>query len=111
MLRKYLLEPLNGIGSGLEFDWDSDTGELQGKDAKVVRRFVEVAIRSGVALGHPYPTRYELKDPLHRPSELAVLLGNAFKLSPDLQAAYPACGEPSRSSAVIASSGSGLLKR
>jgi len=89
MLRKYRLEPLNGIGSALEFEWDSETGQLEGPDANVVKRFVEHAMRSGVGLGHPYPTPYDLKDPLHRPSELAVLLGNTFRLPPDLQAAYP----------------------
>lgn len=89
MLRKYRLEPLSGIGSALEFEWDSETGQLEGPDANVVKRFVEVAMRSGVGLGHPYPTRYDLKDPLRRPSELAALLGNTFRLSPDLQAVYP----------------------
>lgn len=88
MLRKYSLEPLSGVGANLEFEWDQETAELRGRDADVVLRYVEQATRAGVALGHPYPTPYEIVEPLRRPGELAVLLGNAFKLPPELQTAY-----------------------
>jgi len=89
MLRRYRLEPLNGLGEALEFAWDPETGELTGRDAIVVRRHAEQAAKRGLALGHPYPTAYDIVDPLRRPGELAVLLGNVFKLPADLRAAYP----------------------
>jgi hypothetical protein len=86
---QYTLEPIDGSGEPLEFEWDPATGELAGRDAHAVRGWAEQAQRNGYATGHPHPTRYVAKDPLRSRSEMAVILGNVWWLSPDLMDAYP----------------------
>ena len=88
-MRSYELEPLYGFGPTLVFEWDQETGELRGRDEARVRALVERALRDHVAMGKPYPTPFEMTDPLRKPSELAVLLGNAWRLPLDLRRAYP----------------------
>jgi hypothetical protein len=89
MRRSYRLEPANGIGPVLEFEWDSDTGELSGPAAAGIRATVEDAQRAGRVMGLPIPTLYKISDPLHRPSEMAVILGTLWRLPPDLAVVYP----------------------
>lgn len=73
----------------LEFEWDPETGELAGRDADEVRRYAEEAKRQGYWTGHPRSTPYRIEDPLRRPAEMAVILGNAWRLPPELAAVYP----------------------
>lgn len=89
MRRKYSLQPRNGLGPPLEFEWDQATGELAGRNAEEVRTLAQDAKRAGYWSGHPLPTPYAVSDPLRRPGELAVVLGNVWRLPEDLQAAYP----------------------
>lgn len=89
MFRSYALEPLNGAGAQLVFEWDPDTGQLRGRDAAHVREQAELAKKAGYMLGHPHPTPYKIGAPLRRASELAVILGNLYRLPPDLADAYP----------------------
>jgi hypothetical protein len=89
MRRSYRLEPANGIGPVLEFEWDPGTGELFGPAAQGIRATVEDAQRAGRVMGLPIPTLYEISDPLRTPSEMAVILGTLWRLPPDLAAAYP----------------------
>jgi hypothetical protein len=88
MRRKYSLQPY-GNGPDLVFEWDPETGELWGQDAEQVRRMAAEAKRAGCVTGHPYPSPYEVFDPLRRPSELAVILSILWKLPPDLIKALP----------------------
>ncbi|MBV5337869.1 MAG: hypothetical protein J0653_08105, partial [Deltaproteobacteria bacterium] len=62
---------------------------VRGESAAQVIHLAELAQRSGGVTGHPYPTEYDITDPLHFPSEMAVVLGNYWILPPDLAAAYP----------------------
>lgn len=89
MYRDYRLAPLNGVGEPLTFEWDPETGALRGRDAARVQAIAEESAARGFALGHPYPTHYPIADPLHRPDEMAVLLGNHWRILEDLQAVYP----------------------
>lgn len=89
MRRKYRLESFNQEMLTLEFEWDPDTGDISGTDAQLVCAAAEAAREAGYAIGHPYPTPYKVSDPLRRPSELAVILGNAWRSVGDLAAAYP----------------------
>jgi hypothetical protein len=88
MRRKYALQP-HGKGPDLVFEWDSETGQVWGQDAEEVRQAALSAQRAGYAMGHPQPTPYAISDPLRRPGELAVVLGNLWKLPADLADAYP----------------------
>lgn len=89
MRRSYSLAPLNGVGPALVFEWDPVTGDVTGRDAGEVLGMADDAKRAGFWMGHPHPTAYPVFDPLRRPAELAVVLGNVYRLSEDLAAAYP----------------------
>lgn len=90
MFRPYSLEPLNGVGPALQFEWDPSTGSVRGEGADYVRAVAAHAQHAGYALGHPHPTPYSITNPLSKPAELAVILGNVWRLPKDLAAAYPA---------------------
>ena len=93
MFRSYKLQPLRGEGDSLVFEWDPDTGGIRGSGAPYVRQLAQLPLLDGVALGHPYPTPYPITDPLRKPAELAVILGNAWHLPDDLARAYPCLAE------------------
>ncbi len=90
MFRTYSLEPLNGVGPALQFEWDPSTESVRGEGADYVRAVAAHAQQVGYMLGHPYPTPYSITNPLSTPAELAVILGNVWRLTEDLAAAYPA---------------------
>ncbi len=89
MFRNYTLQPATAHDQPLEFEWNQETGELRGKSADIVAGMCRQAIREGWITGHPHPTDYEITDPLRRPVEMAVVLGQYWRLGGDLQAAYP----------------------
>lgn len=89
MYRRYRLEPLTGAHRPIEFEWDAGAGELRGPDADQVRQLAQDAKRAGEVIGHPYPTAHRVSDPLRRPEEMAVVLGNAWRLDGELATAYP----------------------
>lgn len=90
MFRSYKLTSISpAIGESIEFDWDPETGELRGPGADRVRDLARAAKRRGWADAAPLPWSYPVSDPLRRPVELAVVLGNWYRLPPDLRAVYP----------------------
>ena len=90
MFRSYYLRPLQtGRSDALQFEWDSESGDLRGSSADRVRQLAHDAQAVGIAVGHPHPTVYEITDPFRIPGQMAVLLGNEWELPPDLTAAYP----------------------
>ncbi|MFA6971648.1 MAG: hypothetical protein WC208_09645 [Gallionella sp.] len=89
MFHKYTLKPAVWHQQPLVFEWDAATGEIRGPDADKVLGMIASAIKEGSMTGHPYPTSYEITDPLHRPAEMAVLLGQYWILPDDLASAYP----------------------
>src|SRR5262247_2232618 len=89
MFRSYALQPASGSGDPLVFEWDPETGALRGPGEAYLRTLVAGVLKTGIAMGHPYPTPYAIRDPLHRPGEMAVLLGNTWQLPPDLARLYP----------------------
>jgi len=80
---------MNGIGAALEFAWDWESGEVRGPDADYVRAVAAEGLHNGMAMGYPYPTSYPITDPLRKPGELAVLVGNLWLLPEELAGAYP----------------------
>ena len=89
MFRNYHLQPIKKLGSPIIFDWNSKTGGVRGPSAALVIQLATQARRAGEVVGHPYPTPHIITDPLRHPSDLAVVLGNEWVLSPDLAEAYP----------------------
>ena len=89
MFRSYRLQPTTVHNKPIAFEWDAQSGELRGDDAALVAKLAHEAKAAGELVGHPYPTSFPIADPLHLPSELAVVLGNYWKLPPDLADAYP----------------------
>ena len=89
MFRSYTLQPADGVGEPLVFDWDPETAQVRGPGAEYVRALVSGVLKSGMAMGHPYPTAYRMTDPLRCPAEMAVLLGNGYHLPVELARAYP----------------------
>lgn len=89
MFRSYNLQPATAHDQPLEFEWNAETGELRGKSADIVAGMCRQAIREGWITGHPYPTDYEITDPLRRPAEMAVVLGQYWSLNEHLRNAHP----------------------
>jgi len=101
MSRSYTLQPATAHDQPLEFEWNQETGELRGKSTDVVAGMCRQAIREGWITGHPYPTDYEITDPLRHPAEMAVVLGQYWRLEEVLQAAYPQVAEEEASDEVL----------
>lgn len=93
MFRKYTLQPAVWHQQPLEFEWDAESGEVKGPGADKLLGLVAAAVKDGHVVGHPYPTSFDINDPLHSEKEMAALLGNEWILSEDLAAAYPQVDE------------------
>lgn len=89
MFRSYRLQPQTVHDQPLEFEWNPDSGELRGKSAEIVAGLCRQAVRAGWVTGHPYPTEYAISDPLRKPEEMAVVLGQSWRLEGGLEVAYP----------------------
>lgn len=90
MFRKFKLNLISPhCGLTLEFEWDAEAGVFSGPDAPEVERMIARALGEGMVLGHPYPTPYEITDPAHKAADLAVVLGQFWKLPRELARAYP----------------------
>lgn len=89
MYHKHTLKPAVWHVNELEFEFDPDAAAVRGRDAGKILQLVDAAVKEGIVTGHPYPTSYEIKDPLHNLPEMAVLLGAYWRLDDELAAAYP----------------------
>ncbi len=85
----FQLEPLSSSDIPLEFDVDFETGDVGGRDAVRVVSLCEAAMEDGYVVGHPYPTSYDITNPFINIQELAVVLGQHWKLDGKLIDAYP----------------------
>lgn len=90
MFRKFVLQPAVWHQQPLEFEWDAESGEVRGRDADKVRNMAVSAQKEGCMIGHPYPTTYDITDPLRKASEMAALLGQEWTLPDELIREYPA---------------------
>lgn len=89
MFREIKLQPIVPHDGVIEFAWDPEAGAFSGPDADRVQSLVNDASARGTVTGHPYPTVYGITDPARIASDLAVVLGQYWKLSDELAAAYP----------------------
>lgn len=81
---------LEGWGriKGVQFTWDSEAGTIVGRDAVRVLDHVLAAQKRGYVITHPYPTTYDIKDPLHSMAEMALVLSSMYlRLTHDLSKA------------------------
>lgn len=83
----YELEPVVWHETPLVFDWDAETGDLSGLDA---RRVLERA-QPGEWVGcHPRPFAHRLgPEPLRSREDMAAILGEWWRLPADLAPFYP----------------------
>jgi hypothetical protein len=72
--------------TALVFDWDEETGEITGPSADVIL----ATFKEGYADTHPYPSGHELTSTKNK-TDLAVVVGWAHQLPPELADYYPEC--------------------
>jgi hypothetical protein len=89
MYRKFTLQPQTPHDVELVFEWDPDSGDLRGAGAEIVRNMCQRALQIGHVNGHPYPTPFDIADPLRNSAEMAVILGQHWQLDEWLQQEYP----------------------
>lgn len=94
MFGSYTLQPATAHDAPLEFEWNPETGELRGKSEDIVAGMCRQAVRAGWITSHPYPTEYAIADPLHKPEEMAVVLGQYWRLEGLLQERHPSHNPP-----------------
>lgn len=85
----FQLVPLSSSDIPVDFDIDFETGDVGGRDAERVVSLCEAAMRDGFIVGHPYPTSYDITNPFIDIQELAVVLGQDWRLDGELIDAYP----------------------
>jgi len=85
--------PALGAGPGLQFDWDPDTGTLSGRDAVFMQLAISHAVAEGSVTSHPWPTRYPVHDPLHRPADMALVLSQFCQLDGEWAQVFPHQGK------------------
>jgi len=84
MNRDLKLSPVSPAVSSLEFSWDAVAGRLSGRDAMTVQALVDAAKAEGEVTSHPMPTSYAITDPLRKPTQMAAILGQYWRLPADL---------------------------
>lgn len=85
----FQLVPLSSSDISVDFDIDFETGDVGGRDAERVVSLCEAAMIDGFIVGHPYPTSYDITNPFIDIQELAVVLGQFWRLDGELIDAYP----------------------
>lgn len=79
--------PPLGAGKSLQFAWDPAAGVLSGRDAAFVLLAVQDAMRDGTVTSHPWPTVYQVRDPLHTLPEMAAVVSQFCHLNQHWQEA------------------------
>lgn len=88
MRYEWRLEPLVS-GKPLHIIWNTETGEIGGEDASLVRELLKQYLEQGSVSVHPIPSSIDVTDPFRNMTEMAAILSNSWKLAPELIAAYP----------------------
>lgn len=90
MFHKYTLKTNVWHKPDVEFEIDLESGQLQGRDADLVRMVLKDAMSSNEIISHPYPTAYQIEDPFKYLPDLAIVLGQYWVLNDALRAALSA---------------------
>ena len=87
--------PAWGRVSGVQVIWDSEKGTLTGRDAVRVLEYALSAQKQGFVITDPYPTSYEIRDPLHHIAEMAAVLSSMnLRLSLEFAQAFSTLPRP-----------------
>ena len=89
MRHDWTLKGLGHHGGVARIGWDAETGMIDGPDAQAVLAIVAAAMQRGTVMGDPYPTVYDVDDPLHDYRDMALVPGQWFVLPTELQDACP----------------------
>lgn len=84
-----VLEPFSHVIDRLDFTWNSETGELGGRDASRVAALAEAASRKELIATNPHPSAIPCSDPLRNVREFAALVGYSHRLPDWLREHYP----------------------
>lgn len=76
--------------------YDSELGIVLGSLANVLSQMIDDALEDGYIVSHPYPTSYDILDPLHNPEELVLIISQRWHV-PEALASYLPAIEPSDS--------------
>jgi len=89
MIYEDLILAKKGGPGALRFSWDTETGEVTGQGADVVRFLAADALESGHVAVQPYPQTMPVTDPLHMPGELFAILAHLYDVPPELRDLIP----------------------
>ncbi len=101
MYRKLTLKSSVWHQKDISFEWEPDSRSIRGDDADIVIKLALAAKQQGEVVSHPYPTVYEIKDPLANIAEMAVVLGQYWQLPKDLVDALPKCSSDENDAAFM----------
>lgn len=86
MKKHYECQPLVWHEKPLVFDWDADTGEIDGPDAARIKDMATW----GEIEAHPLPWSWTFsKSPLKNKTDMAAIIGRWWSLPDDLASFYP----------------------
>jgi hypothetical protein len=69
--------------------WEPETGRLGGDLAAVVARLIDLAVADGGVTGDPWPTPYAVTDPRRSRRDMALVLGQYWRVPEALAGDYP----------------------
>lgn len=70
-------------------EWEPATGELSGPLAASIRQDASWALSARKISTHPHPSGIPATDPLRNLTEFAALIGQSYRLPPELEPHYP----------------------
>jgi hypothetical protein len=88
---KYKIEiPQGRRTPALSFDYDTESGAIEGCDAHIARAFIESAEAARSVILPPYPTAYSIGKTPHAIEEIAAIFASyCYPLPPWLDAHVP----------------------
>ncbi|MCB5187373.1 hypothetical protein LG200_05060 [Methylobacillus caricis] len=89
MSRKLILPGISATIPPLNVVWDIETGELSGPDAGLLHAHIKAQVEQGYVIGNPYPSTYEINDPLHSMADMALVLSLKWVVPEDLSKHLP----------------------
>lgn len=88
-MAKVRIELNSWRGDSTWVDWDPERGTLSGPAARELQEMCDEAVSRGTVISHPYPTGFDISDPLHDHSEMAVVISQFYRVPTVLQEHYP----------------------
>lgn len=89
MSRNLKLQGISATIPSLDVTWDASAGVLSGPDADLLIAHVQAQLEEGGVVANPYPSFYEINDPLHDSKDMALVLSMKWVLPDDLAKLLP----------------------